>query len=102
MMKQWTQIMPADGWFAVMLRDKPPYYALDRLVGWGLEQCEDEGEQFSWVSGLVACDSVQAASEEGDFYVYIHERDVTPEGRRHWQQVGQEAAAKWKGEHDAG
>lgn len=79
-----VSVTQADGWFAVHFIQSEPYYYLDRIACW-VGTVKDEGFQ-AVVDGYGARDFLAPAGDVRDFYVFVHEKDVDDECRRHWTE----------------
>ena len=85
------QIIPAIGWNAIYLIEKPPYYCIAALAAWALVV----DEEFQWVEGMDGdSERVERAQGASNFYVYVHGRDISAERKSEWKQAGREEAER--------
>jgi hypothetical protein len=94
--RQILQIMPADGWKAVYLQDKKPYYGIEPLAGWALVEGVYGGKAEREVVGLDAADDVVFVTELPNFFVYVHESGISNDRKTAWAKQGKERAERKK------
>jgi hypothetical protein len=86
---QFSQIIPAPGWYAVYLRQSEPWWGMSPLVGWALVREQlPSGEVRRRVVGLCAAGMVQPAEHVRNFHRYVHESEVSEADQRVWARAG--------------
>src|SRR5438105_784751 len=84
------QIVPAEGWQAVVLRERAPFYELVPLVAWALVQRAPGDEWPGSMVGLMAGRAVLPAENAPEFYGYVHDDVVNAVHKAEWEQAGME------------
>jgi hypothetical protein len=77
--EQIRQMVPAhEGYYAVLLDTKDPYYHLERVVAWALVEFEDaNSERQTRIVGLSLFSAgVWFADSTGEFFEYVHEDEL--------------------------
>jgi hypothetical protein len=85
-------IIPATGWVAVYLTEKPPYYDLIDLVCWGVVR-EYSGDEDA-IAGFTGGDFVSIADDDEGFLIYIYAPSITEEDRAYWTRTGEHLAVE--------
>jgi hypothetical protein len=80
------QMIPADGWLAVMDIDEEPYFVITRVIAWALVS-RPESPDHSEICALGGELGLHLLDED-DIITYIHERDRRPEDAMSWSLVG--------------
>ena len=79
------QIIPANNWFAVMLKTEPPYWFLVNIACWALEV---EGDQTT-IDGYAGRDSLFCPAYCDNFYIYIYGGDINDSTKKKWEIEGE-------------